>query len=65
MIELNPENDLGYYFIAQNYTALGEDDNAIKYYTKTLELSPRFQRLPIIWEFNTQKKEMSTPPIDI
>ncbi len=42
MIELNPENDLGYYFIAQNYTALGEDDNAIKYYTKTLELSPRF-----------------------
>lgn len=42
LIELNPENDLGYYFIAQNYTDLGEDDDAIKYYTKTLQLSPRF-----------------------
>lgn len=42
MTKLNPENDLGYYYLALNYEMLGNDDKAISYFEKTLELSPKF-----------------------
>lgn len=42
MIELNPDEDFGYYNIALNYSAQGNDDNAINYYIKTLKITPSF-----------------------
>lgn len=42
MTILNPVNELGYYFLALNYTALDDDDSAINYYKKALKISPSF-----------------------
>jgi len=42
MIDLNPDNDFGYYNLALNYSAQGNDDNAISYYKKALKISPSF-----------------------
>ena len=42
MIDLNPDNDFGYYNIALNYSAQGNDDNAISYYKKALKITPSF-----------------------
>jgi len=42
MIELNPDNDFGYYNLALIYSAQGNDEDAVKYYRKTLKVSPSF-----------------------
>ncbi|MEN8194014.1 MAG: tetratricopeptide repeat protein [Bacteroidota bacterium] len=42
MVELNPENEFGFYNLALNYTALEDDDQAIKYFKKTLKIDPKF-----------------------